>query len=287
MLVVETIAKIRRAHFVEGKLIKQICRELRLSRNTVRKVIRSGATEFTYDCTTQPRPKIDPWRPELDDMLAEKASAIEPDYGEPYAGLSETSLRDWFAGSKSTLDRAYDLAKQASSLDPLLPLVQKALSTVYPFRREHDAAIKTARRWIELEPSDAEAYAALAGARHFAGQNRDVIPLIETAMRLNPYFPFYYPHYIGLDNMTMGRSEDAAGAFRRAISRNPDTLWPHFFLAASLGHLSQRDGVREAWNEVKRIQPYAVVGQVTLLPYKNVCDAKLVLEGFQKAGLSP
>jgi transposase len=60
MLVVETIAKIRRAHFVDGKSIKQICRELRVSRNTVRKVIRSGATEFTYDRTTQPRPKIDP-----------------------------------------------------------------------------------------------------------------------------------------------------------------------------------------------------------------------------------
>jgi hypothetical protein len=77
MLVVETIAKIRRAHFVEGKSIKQICRELRVSRNTVRKVIRSGATEFTYDRTTQPRPKIDPWRTELDAMLAENARAAE------------------------------------------------------------------------------------------------------------------------------------------------------------------------------------------------------------------
>ncbi len=45
MLVVETIAKIRRAHFVEGKSITQICRELRLSRNTVRKVIRPGVSE--------------------------------------------------------------------------------------------------------------------------------------------------------------------------------------------------------------------------------------------------
>ena len=73
MLVVETIAKIRRAHFVDGKSIKQICRELRISRNTVRRVIRSGVTEFTYDRTTQPRPKIDPWRSELDEMLAENA----------------------------------------------------------------------------------------------------------------------------------------------------------------------------------------------------------------------
>ena len=40
MLVVETIAKIRRAHFIDGKSIKQICRELRVSRNTVRKVKR-------------------------------------------------------------------------------------------------------------------------------------------------------------------------------------------------------------------------------------------------------
>ena len=36
MLVVETIAKIRRAYFIDGKSIKQICRELRVSRNTVR-----------------------------------------------------------------------------------------------------------------------------------------------------------------------------------------------------------------------------------------------------------
>lgn len=218
--------------------------------------------------------------------LFEKAIEIDPDYAEPYAGLSETYVQEWFAGSVSALDRAYDLAKQATSRDPMLPLVQEALSTVHLFRREHDAAITTACRWIELEPSDAEAYAALAGAKHFAGQNREVVPLIETATRLNPYFPFYYPHYIGLANLAMGRFEDAATAFRRAITRNPDTVWPHFFLAASLGHLSEREDAQKAWSQVKRIQPDAVVGQVTQLPYKHKRDTNLVLEGFQKAGLS-
>ena len=47
MLVVETIAKIRRACFVQGKPIKAICRELRVSRKTVRKVVRSEETAFT------------------------------------------------------------------------------------------------------------------------------------------------------------------------------------------------------------------------------------------------
>jgi transposase len=69
MLVVETIAKIRRAYFVQKKPIKAICRELGLSRKVVRKVLRSDATEFRYARETQPLPKIGPWRDKLDAVL--------------------------------------------------------------------------------------------------------------------------------------------------------------------------------------------------------------------------
>ena len=69
MLVVETIAKIRRAYFVQQKPIKAICRELELSRKVVRKVLRSDATEFRYAREMQPLPKIGPWRDELDELL--------------------------------------------------------------------------------------------------------------------------------------------------------------------------------------------------------------------------
>lgn len=71
MLVVETIAKIRRAHFQQKKSIKQICRELKVSRKVVRKVIRSGKTEFSYERAVQPLPKVGPWRDELDRLLTE------------------------------------------------------------------------------------------------------------------------------------------------------------------------------------------------------------------------
>jgi transposase len=69
MLIVETIAKIRPAFFVQGKPIKAICRELRVSRKVVRKVIRSEATEFRYEREAQPLPKIGPWRDKLDQLL--------------------------------------------------------------------------------------------------------------------------------------------------------------------------------------------------------------------------
>jgi len=71
MLVVETIAKIRRAHFSQGKSIKEICRELRVSRKVVRKVIRSDATEFRYERSRQPLPRIGPWREALETLLSE------------------------------------------------------------------------------------------------------------------------------------------------------------------------------------------------------------------------
>jgi transposase len=79
MLVVETIARIRREHFVKGKTIKEIVRDLKVSRNTVRRVLRSEETAFEYERERQPKPRIDPWRPQLEALLEKntKVSARE------------------------------------------------------------------------------------------------------------------------------------------------------------------------------------------------------------------
>lgn len=74
MKCVDTIARIRREFFVAGKTIKQIVRELHVSRNTVRKVVRTGATAFEYEREHQPRPRIGPWKAELDRLLASNES---------------------------------------------------------------------------------------------------------------------------------------------------------------------------------------------------------------------
>ena len=76
MLIVETIARIRREHFIKGKTIKEIARDLKVSRNTVRKVLRSGETSFEYERQVQPRPKLGRWASELDRLLA--ANAAKP-----------------------------------------------------------------------------------------------------------------------------------------------------------------------------------------------------------------
>jgi transposase len=71
MLIVETIRKIRLAYHRDRKPIRQIAREFHLSKNTVKKVIRSGATEFEYERSIQPRPKLGPFEERLAQFLSE------------------------------------------------------------------------------------------------------------------------------------------------------------------------------------------------------------------------
>src|ERR1044071_2538425 len=74
MLTVETIGRIRRDHFLKGKTIKEIARDLKVSRNTVRKVLRSGETSFEYGRDVQPRPKLGRWTTALEEGRADNAA---------------------------------------------------------------------------------------------------------------------------------------------------------------------------------------------------------------------
>ena len=78
MLVVETIAKIRLDHLVRGVPIKKIARDLRVSKNTVRKVVRGDETSFSYERKIQPMPKLGPWVEELERQLEANEKKAAP-----------------------------------------------------------------------------------------------------------------------------------------------------------------------------------------------------------------
>ncbi|SMO84235.1 Homeodomain-like domain-containing protein [Paracoccus laeviglucosivorans] len=63
---VDTIARVRRAFYVHGWSVKKIVRELHVSRNTVRKILRSDETDFSYERSRQPLPRIGPWQGQLE-----------------------------------------------------------------------------------------------------------------------------------------------------------------------------------------------------------------------------
>ena len=142
MLVVETIAKIRRAYFVQGKSIKAICRELRVSRKVVRKVLRSGATEFSYERAVQPLPRIGPWKADLDRILSgneakparERLTLIrvfEELSGLGYAGGYDAVRR---------YARSWQRERSASTADAYVPL-SFAPGEAYQFDWSHEVVL--------------------------------------------------------------------------------------------------------------------------------------------------
>ncbi|NTW99552.1 MAG: IS21 family transposase [Geobacteraceae bacterium] len=71
MLKVDTIKDVRLAYFNEGKRIREIAKDFRISRNTVREIIRSGKTDQSYHRSEQPRPKLGPFLDRLQELLKE------------------------------------------------------------------------------------------------------------------------------------------------------------------------------------------------------------------------
>ena len=69
MLIVETIRKVRLSIHRDGKSIRQTAKDLHLSKNTAKKVIRSNKTRFEYKRKVQPRPKLGPYVQWLEDQL--------------------------------------------------------------------------------------------------------------------------------------------------------------------------------------------------------------------------
>jgi len=75
MVTVDTIAKVRRAYFVQKRKIKAIARDLKLARNTVREIVRAEQqTEHRYVRRDQPRPRLGGHVGALEQMLGENAT---------------------------------------------------------------------------------------------------------------------------------------------------------------------------------------------------------------------
>jgi adenylate cyclase len=219
--------------------------------------------------------------------LYEKAIGLDPNYAAAYAGQALTCLHEWFLGSPDALDRAYELALKAESLDPALPLVYEALGNVHLFKSRHEAAVAAARQWVEIEPGNADAYANLAGALHFSGEHAQVIPLIDKAMRLNPFYPFYYILYRGQAYLAMERYGEALEAIKRSAAHNPEAMPAHLYLAACHGLMGEVAPARDSLAEVYRIFPdFSIAWVQTFLSYKRAADLDRLVEGLHKAGLS-
>ena len=162
--------------------------------------------------------------------LLKGATALDPDYGEPYAALAMAYNLDFHNrwtddpdGSLKTAMQYADLAVEKAPNDPFGHYVASMLSGFLRDFDRSDTEIKTA---LELSPNFALAVNAHGVGMIYRGDCETAIPEIERAMRLDPEFSQQYLHFLGLAYLLAGKYETAAAEFRERIQKSLRPTFP-------------------------------------------------------------
>jgi DNA-binding winged helix-turn-helix (wHTH) protein/TolB-like protein len=187
-----------------------------------------------------------------------QALKLDPAFARAYAGLALTYTADyrnqWTADGNNALGRATDLAQTALRIDPEIPEIYGVLGYVNGVARRHEAAIDYLNQAIALDRSYADAYAFLGALYTHVGQPGRAIPLVRTAMRLNPESGFIYFLVLGRAYLFQGDSEQASINLQEALARNPADLEVHVFMAATLVALGKREAAGWEAEEIRGLQ---------------------------------
>ena len=139
MLCMETIGRIRRMKYVQGKGIKQIARELKVSRNTLRNVVRAPEPTMKYLRRNQPRPKLGAFLPTLETWLEQEA-VLPARQRRTARRLFEALQVEGYAGREDSVRRyvgAWRKARLALPADVFVPL-RFAPGEAYQFDWSHE-----------------------------------------------------------------------------------------------------------------------------------------------------
>ncbi len=111
MISVEQREQIRRAYFVEEKAIRQIARELKCSRRTVRKAIASPEPAVYTLTVSRPAPVLEPYKGRIKELLADNERLPRK---QRYTGrkVYQTIQKEGYVGSESTVRGYIALRRQ-------------------------------------------------------------------------------------------------------------------------------------------------------------------------------
>ena len=224
--------------------------------------------------------------------LLKRALELSPEFAPACAYLAEALVLDyvsqWSKKGDRPLEKAYELAQRAVTLDETSAPAHAAFGSASLWRGRHDQAIVEHEKAIVLDANYAPGHMGLARVLHYAGRSKEAIQSIKQAMRLDPYYPGYYLHVRAQAQYQLGRYEEAIESLTRRITRDPKTDISRVLLAASYGHLNRIAEARSEWAQALRVNPkYSLNYRKKILPYKDPADFDHIAQGLRKADLPP
>jgi TolB-like protein len=224
--------------------------------------------------------------------LLEKATAIDPNYGQAFGVLATSHTfsahMGWedMATAAPIAERAAASAILADSEDPWAHF---ALGGVYLFARRFDDSMAEFEAALRLNPnfSLARGYYGLALA--YCGRWKEAAAAVQRALRLSPRDPLAAV-YSGIASYAqfVGRNYDEAMRLaREGIRQRADFVGAHRVLTAAAGMAGQTDIAKAALQKLRHAQPNISLGWITeQMPIQHDAEREHYLEGFRRAGLA-
>jgi tetratricopeptide (TPR) repeat protein len=190
-----------------------------------------------------------------------RAIELEPGLARAHAGLSYVYLQSiWYrdpAGRAALLDKAMELARTSVALDERDSLCRCVLGRAQCMAQDYEDAIAELEATVELNPSFAQGWFALAFTLVWCGREDEAIALLEQAVELSPRDPHLWTFYNAraFAHFSLGELKSAA-FFARKGTRTPNaTHFPFATLAASLGLLGEREEAAAAAADLLERKP--------------------------------
>jgi adenylate cyclase len=220
--------------------------------------------------------------------LYEQAILLDPEFAEAECHLGFTYIQDalngWTKNRKAAFDQASKLAQQAIKHDPNYPHAYALLGSVYLWQGERKKALELITRSIELEPNYAGNIAMQALTLVYLEVPGEALDAIESAMRLNPYYPPWYLGVLGRSYLLLDRYDEAIKAFENRKKRSKSLL--NMVELAIANILAGRDEpAKEIANRILKKKPKFALKKLSMyFQYENPKTQKRFLTAAQKAG---
>ncbi len=221
----------------------------------------------------------------------QKAIEFDPEFAMAYAMLAWTHAFDvmngWSDARDLSLLHAQELAAQAISFQPALPMAYFVKGLAHRESEEYVKALVEAEKAIEYDPNYANAHVLLATLLYYAGRPQEGLVRIQKAMRLNPHHPYNYTFHLGQAFYILGRYDEAIDAFEKGIASNPASERLHVWLAAAYAQSGNIDDAEWEADQVLTLNPeFSLQRMQHTFPFKDPADREHFLVGLRKAGLT-
>jgi len=219
---------------------------------------------------------------------------LDPNFAGGYQILSELLSRSirfgWSASPREDLEKAFELAQKAISVDDRFPLSYMALANVYIMQGKHDDAVAAAKTAASLVQGDSETIVWLGFYLHWAGRGEEAVAAVRKSLELNPMYMHgrspTYLDFMAQACFTAGLYEESISNMKKAIERFGSTASRDPFLIASYSMLGKMEEAKEASQQWLKAKPdFSLSSWKYGRTYKRAEDSERLFEALRKAGL--